>query len=420
MTSSDDPPATHQPRTWQPAALRPRAADRPGDPSRSEGWNRGDAAPTPTAESPVTGTPTTPTAPTAADAGDETTRAPRRGAVPAPVATGPPQSDDTSLLDTSRLGSSSPPESAPHLGEASPRSETASSGAVAASARGRPARVSRPLAVFEELSMRPARSAFGRVAAHLRGLVGSDAAPGELAQAWEQQQAAVSTGRRIWVMGAHGGAGTTTLAVCLAQELQARRLDGVALVDAAPGRVGLADRLLHPAQADVTAGVAMRHERSRSLLSFAPAVDLEAAERLATDLRRVAGMTVTDGGQRLPDSHRQAEAVIVVAECSVRGIGAAGVAVEEATTAGWAPERLVLVLTKPTPTSGVSTVWAMRAVGSLGVPGMVMHHDRHLAGAAAVDPGLFAPRTAVDVARIAGHVVTVAAVRPAGEEAVRR
>ncbi|MGL5912226.1 MAG: hypothetical protein ACRCZP_19635, partial [Phycicoccus sp.] len=159
---------------------------------------------------------------------------------------------------------------------------------------------------------------------------------------------------------------------------------------------------------------------SRSLLSFAPCTDLEAAERLATDLRRVAGMTLTDGGQRLPGSHRQAEAVVVVVECSVRGIGAAGVAVEEATAAGWAPERLLLALTKPTPTSGVSTVWAMRAVASLGVAGMVMHHDRHLAGAAAIDPGLLAPRTAVDVARIAGHLVTVAAVRPVGSEAALR
>ncbi|MGL5930900.1 MAG: hypothetical protein ACRCY8_18360 [Dermatophilaceae bacterium] len=397
MTSSDDPPAAGRPEIWQPAALRPRTAPRKGGPSLDRP-DRSDAAGGPAAVN--TSAETTP--PVAAT---------QTGATP--TFTG----DDGMPDDVSPIGMPPSPNQAPQLDEPRSGGGSASFGAAASSVLGRPAPVGRPLAVFHELSARPARSAFGRVAAHLRGLVGSDAAPGELAQAWEQQQAPVSTGRRVWVAGSHGGAGTTTLAVCLAQELHARRLDGVALVDAAPGRVGLADRLLHPPQADVATGVRMPHERSRSLLSFAPSTEPEAAERLATDLRRVAGMTLTDGGQRLPGSHRQAEAVVVVAECSVRGIGAAGVAVEEATAAGWAPERLLLVLTKPTPTSGVSTVWAMRAVGSLGVPGMVMHHDRHLAGAATIDPGLLAPRTAVDVARIAGHVVTVAAVRPTDIEA---
>ncbi|MGL4746106.1 MAG: hypothetical protein ACRCXL_17205, partial [Dermatophilaceae bacterium] len=346
MTSSDDPSAAHQPQIWQPAALRARAADRPDGPKPPA----------------ALGQPSGPPPSDAAQASD--TAAPSDAAQASDTAA---PSDAAQASDTAAPSGTAAPSDTREPSDAPAASDTvgpsdddaASARTAPSSAPGRPARIGRPLAVFDELSVRPARSAFGRVAAHLRGLVGSDAAPGELARAWEQQQAPVSTGRRVWVTGGHGGAGTTTLAVCLAQELQARRLDGVALVDAAPGRVGLADRLLRPPQTDVTTGAGLRHERSRSLLSFAPAADLDAPERLATDLRRVAGMTLTDGGQHLPTSHRQAEAVLVVVECSVRGIGAAGVVVEEA-AAGLAPERLLIVLTKPTPTSGMSTVWAMR------------------------------------------------------------
>ncbi|MGL4745007.1 MAG: hypothetical protein ACRCXL_11545 [Dermatophilaceae bacterium] len=401
--TSDDPRAARRPEVWQPAALRPRPASRPDDPTPPAEPRPPDGPGQPDAAG------ASPSAVTPDDEGTEAAEVTRGQPGTAPPAT---QTSTTAPPGTTPAAGTA---TAAMTGRAAGTTGTAAAGTTStasSSAQGRAARVSRPLAVFDELSVRPARSAFGRVAAHLRGLVGSDAAPGELTQTWEQQQAPVSTGRRVWVAGGHGGAGTTTLAVCLAQELHARRLDGVALVDAAPGRVGLADRLLRPPQGDVTTGVGMRHERSRSLLSFAPATDLETAERLATDLRRVAGMTLTDAGQRLPGSSRQADAVVVAVECSVRGIGAAGVAVEEATAAGWRPERLLLVLCKPTPTSGVSTVWAMRAVESLGVSGIVLHHDRHLAGAAAIDPGLLAPRTAVDVARVAGHVVTIAAGRP--------
>ncbi|MGL5818562.1 MAG: hypothetical protein ACRCYR_13425, partial [Phycicoccus sp.] len=364
MTNSDDTPAAHQSKVWQPAALRPRVFGRPDEPARPDDPTRPDAvepsdhagasdgagpsadpsdgAGTSDAADPSGADPTPDAAePSVAVNHDDAGQAhadPGRAAAPTESSPGASTSGASPDVSTSGASSSAPPEGAASA-SATPARTASSSG------RGRPTRVSRPLAVFDELSVRPARSAFGRIGAHLRGLVGSDVAPGELARAWEQQQVPVSTGRRVWVAGAHGGAGTTTLAVCLAQELQKRRLDGVALVDAAPGRVGLADRLLHPAQADVAAGVGTRLERSRSLLSFAPCTDLEAAERLATDLRRVAGMTLTDGGQRLPGSHRQAEAVVVVVECSVRGIGAAGVAVEEATAAGWAPERLLLALT---------------------------------------------------------------------------
>ncbi|MGG5259271.1 hypothetical protein [Phycicoccus avicenniae] len=276
-----------------------------------------------------------------------------------------------------------------------------------------PSRRSRPAALYDELSRRPARSAAGRVAAHLGALVGTDAAPSELTQAWEQEQAPVSTGRRLWVVGGHGGAGATTLAACLAHELQARRLDGVALVDDAPGRIGLADRLVRPPHADVTTGSRQRHERSRSLLAYAPASAVAGeGERLATDLRRVAGMTLTDGGQRLPEPAARVEALLVVGECSVRGLGAAAVVLEEALRDGWTPERVLVVVSKSTPTSGVSPAKALRAVDTFGVTGLVLHHDRHLAGAAALDPTLLAPQTTVDVARIAAWAVRTAVARP--------
>lgn len=343
---------------------------------------------------------------TSSDTPGETTAAPwTPSTLRPPAAAEPPAAADASTATSDGAGSSGP--AAPTTQAQEPVAPRGLPDAPAG-----PRRVSRPESLYAELSRRPARSATGRLAAHLGALVGTDAAPRELTEAWEQEQEPVSTGRRAWVVAAHGGAGATTLAVCLAHELQSRRLDGVALVDASPGRIGMADRLLRPPHASVAEGRHQRHERSRSLLAYAPASpEHDDAERLATDLRRVAGMTLTDGGVRLPTPAARAEALVVVGECGVRGLGAAAVALEEAVAGGWDPGRVLVVVSKSTPTSGVSPAKALRAIETFGVAGLVLHHDRHLAGAAAVDPTLLAPQTSVDVARIAAWAVRTAVGR---------
>ncbi|RZU62555.1 hypothetical protein [Zhihengliuella halotolerans] len=81
----------------------------------------------------------------------------------------------------------------------------------------------------------------------LRRAAGSDSFPGDFANALDACQRPVTTGRRIGVVGATGGAGTSTLVAALALLLADVRADHIAAVDTVGRPSGLLPRL--PAQA---------------------------------------------------------------------------------------------------------------------------------------------------------------------------
>lgn len=269
-------------------------------------------------------------------------------------------------------------------------------------------RYSRPVYRYTALSRRDGRVLPARALGHLRSLVVADTPPERLTRAWSGAQAPVSTGRRVLVVGAHGGAGTSTVAVCLAQELQARRADGVALVDAAPGRAGLRDRLRQPPDGDVETAAA-DSRRSADLRVYAPAPrDPSLAEQLATSLRRVASIVITDHGCAVPRAPGSTGALVVVAHCSVQGVGTAVAAVQEAQQSGWERQRVLVVLTQVPRSSGVSSAQALAELRRLRIPALLLRHDRHLAGAAQVAASRLAPATQLQLAELAAAVVRAA------------
>lgn len=256
-------------------------------------------------------------------------------------------------------------------------------------------------ALQAKLSKRSGQSAGGRVATKVRGLIRSDDVPGQLAQAWERSQTPMPIGRRAWVTGAHGGAGATTVAVCLAQELHARRADGAALVDAAPGRVGAVNRL-PKVHAPVATALDGALERSRDLLSFAPASDdIADAGRLGTALRRVAGVAVTDGGQQFAPVDDQIECAVLVADSSIRGVRAILRALQDPVRI----RRPLVVFTQVSPSSGLSGAAAVKLVEPAGVPAFALEHDEHLATGGTVDISRLGPKAALGLSLIAAAVV---------------
>ena len=88
---------------------------------------------------------------------------------------------------------------------------------------------------------RPAESALHRVLTGSAHLFQGDDYPQLLAEAAAGTQRAVTTGRRIAVLGTRGGAGKSTVAALLARVYAAMRADAVAAVDLAPsaGTLGL-------------------------------------------------------------------------------------------------------------------------------------------------------------------------------------
>lgn len=231
---------------------------------------------------------------------------------------------------------------------------------------------------YARLSERPADTPARRARRWAQSLVGTDETPLRLQRARTAAQAALSTGRRVALLGAGGGAGVTTVAVLLTRALAEARGGGVALVAADDGSVGwrLPD----------AAGLTVRALR-----------DPGPAEVRATvaDLSRRHAVTVVDCARswdlaRATDAHL----TLVVARDTVRGRELAG------HVGAWlgAGHPLLTVL-REVPGSGLRP-------GRPGVDGasasVHLPYDRHVAAEAALDLALLAEPTRVAVEELAG------------------
>ncbi len=275
-----------------------------------------------------------------------------------------------------------------------------------------------PRRAYHQLSKRPAAGVVSRTVARLRSVVAGDEQPTELVATWEKIQVPLATGRRVHVVAAHGGAGATTVALCLSHTLHRHRSDGVVLIENGDPRGGLSGRLAAEPSASVASlsvnptGFALPEPgEDDALVVLAPGTaDPEQAYRIATRLRRSHAITVTDGGPDLAAHAEDVDCVVVVAHNTVRGLAAAYAARQESIAGGVEEQRVLMVLVGSVPNSGLTLHRAMEHVLKNDVAAVSLGPDRHLAGAAAVDPELLGAGTVLDLARLAGRVVQIVAV----------
>lgn len=152
------------------------------------------------------------------------------------------------------------------------------------------------------LRTRPAESALHRILAGSADLFRGDDYPQRLADAAAGAQRAVTTGRRIAVVGTRGGAGRTTAAALLARIYAAMRADVVAALDLAPAAGTLGLRLgvphappLEAAAARLETGTPDSLRGLAALLTVAePANLLVTGRRRASDPWMPAGQGLSD------------------------------------------------------------------------------------------------------------------------------
>ncbi|PRY62832.1 MinD-like ATPase involved in chromosome partitioning or flagellar assembly [Knoellia remsis] len=289
--------------------------------------------------------------------------------------------------------------------------------------------------LYRALSMRPAQNGGKRLLAETgRAFVGNDL-PRRLAEAGEQAHRPVSTGRRLLVVGARGGAGTTTTTVALARTFAALRQDrvGVASLDTDLGsiasRLGVAPDL---AATDVLARLTSAADPEQSVSVFADVDGRVSAvtagskgdvelDLLMRTMSRIFPVTLVDGGRATAQPPRagQPHGVLLVAPLGIQGASSARSLLEYWTAAG-RPEHVRVVLVDRDRDRTVQARRETEALADFDVPVSVLPHDAHLRAGARVVHRLMAERTRVFLAELAAAALTdvLAAVdEPAGHKA---
>jgi MinD-like ATPase involved in chromosome partitioning or flagellar assembly len=250
----------------------------------------------------------------------------------------------------------------------------------------------------------------------------------ELVELAAAVQIPLSTGRRIAVMPAHGGAGTSTVAAALASVYAVRRADPVVLADASEGsltwRLGVAGgptmaalaRELLAVRGGGLAGFARLLPRTGTGLWVLPggaAGQPYLCRDLIRAMSRVFAVCVTDcpRGLDAPATAAvvsEAHALVLVTTATPDGVRLAYQRLAELVAAGYAaaPTRAVVAVTGVDPRAASRDDVARAAFDRLGVPTVNVPYDRHLAGGAPIVPSHFAEGTTVAATRLAGLALT--------------
>ncbi|WP_249124413.1 MinD/ParA family ATP-binding protein [Saccharopolyspora erythraea] len=247
--------------------------------------------------------------------------------------------------------------------------------------------------------------------------------PRELEEILTAVQAPITTGRRIAVTSVRGGAGKTAVAAMLGSVFAGRRAEPVLAVDADPDAGSLAWRL----------GV----ESAMTLPGLAPALqtasgqDLSSVDRLlprtsrglwvvpgggaaqpqlARDVTRAlsrlfavavldcaTGMNNPAAGAVLSDAH----AVVVVAPASPDGVRTTAEALTRIGPAALQHVVVALNAVDRTGAAALRTEQALSLFSQLGLPAVVLPHDRHAGAGGPIDPGRLAEPTVTEVSRLA-------------------
>jgi MinD-like ATPase involved in chromosome partitioning or flagellar assembly len=252
----------------------------------------------------------------------------------------------------------------------------------------------------------------------------------ELAELAAAVQVPLSTGRRIAVVPAHGGAGASTVAAVLASVYAVRRADPVLAADAASEHGPLTWRL-GAAGGRTMAGLAgeLLAARSGGLSGFAPLLPRTGTglwvlpggaggqpglcRDLTRAMSRVFAVCVTDcpGGVDAPATAAvvsEAHAVVLTTTATPDGVRLAYQRLADLAAAGHpcAPDRVVVAVNGAGARAAARDDVARTASDRLGVPAVSVPHDRHLAGGARIVPSHLAEPTTVATTRLAGLALT--------------
>ena len=251
---------------------------------------------------------------------------------------------------------------------------------------------------YARLSKRHAVPGWLRFFSWFARIFRSDDVASRVTRASAGAQRPVTTGRRVVVVGASGGTGTTSVTVGLARTLAAVRNAPVAVLVTGSDD-DLASRL--------DTGPIPRAASDRPAASFADQMSImtengrlavirprENAATMARGLARFFAVTVVDAGQRPPAQlTAEAHSVLIVASASAAGTTAAAKTAVELRAAGVNPAVIQVVLVPRGP--GDDSAPHAKRLRESNIPTFALPHDRHIAGGAALHLRLAAENTQV-------------------------
>ena len=320
---------------------------------------------------------------------EQTTRVMPQGAVPAqnPLPLHPPQT-----VATPPLAQTTPP-----LAQATPMASDSL----------------RSHREYEHLSGRHAVPRWRRFFTWFARVFRSDDTASRVARASAGAPRPVTTGRRIVIVGASGGVGSTSVATGLAMTLAAVRNALVAFVasgasDDLEARLNIAP--LPRASSDLPTNsfdnqlAGMSVPQNGRLAAVRPHSDTAAMSR---SLGRYFAITVVDAGREPSEQLvREAHALVVVGSASASGEAAAVRCAARLRGAGANPQTILVALIPRTPREKPGP--PAQRLRALGLPAAVIPYDRHIAGGAALRLNLASEETQVALGELAAAAMTSA------------
>ena len=320
---------------------------------------------------------------------EQTTRVMPQGAVPAqnPLPLHPPQT-----VATPPLAQTTPP-----LAQATPMASDSL----------------RSHREYEHLSGRHAVPRWRRFFTWFARVFRSDDTASRVARASAGAQRPVTTGRRIVIVGASGGVGSTSVATGLAMTLAAVRNALVAFVasgasDDLEARLNIAP--LPRASSDLPTNsfdnqlAGMSVPQNGRLAAVRPHSDTAAMSR---SLGRYFAITVVDAGREPSEQLvREAHALVVVGSASASGEAAAVRCAARLRGAGANPQTILVALIPRTPREKPGP--PAQRLRALGLPAAVIPYERHIAGGAALRLNLASEETQVALGELAAAAMTSA------------
>ncbi|MGL4172682.1 MAG: MinD/ParA family ATP-binding protein [Actinomycetota bacterium] len=257
----------------------------------------------------------------------------------------------------------------------------------------------------------------------MTGIFRTDDKPERLTTATTRAQMAVSTGRRVAVLAAHGGAGATTLTAGLGMTLARIRNDTTAVIAARPDRQLLHNRL------GLVSGVSAREVRDRliayqanphaatlhdlavpgcaGLFAITQADDADIVTEAAAHLSRRHAVTLLDVGTMIEHpAVSDAHAIFVTGRMSLDGVAQVHQTIHDLRKSV-VPQRIHVVLIGTTTRTGVSFGVAHKLLEGGEVPISELPVDLHLATGTPVSLSLLSVPAAVALTEIAAHTLTI-------------
>lgn len=261
----------------------------------------------------------------------------------------------------------------------------------------------------------------------LSGVFTSDDEPDRRTRATTRCQTAVSTGRRVAIVAAHGGGGATSLTVGLGMMLAAIRNDSVAVLAGRADRQVLQRRLgcEQPTSTVTVRDLLVAHQSDPNVASLDhlavpgvkglravtqsedPIVVTECADHLS---RRHAVTLVDVGSETRHPVLTTAHGVVVVGRLSLDGVAQVHSVLGE--LRGQVPaRRLQVVLVDTGLETGVTVPTAEKLLAGYDVPTDVLPADLHLLSGTRISPSLLSEPAAVALTEIAARALDIVTAR---------